>query len=97
MVWHERASFTTRLARASFAVPGWADKHARILSTAVEAFHHNKIELAILARACILASGDELVPKRGAIHKCECTPRCPIDDLLLESAERAILEKFYRY
>jgi hypothetical protein len=70
-------------------VPDWAERHARTLSAAAAAYRDNGIPLAILAKACVLANGDELAPIEGW----QQGPLRVIGDRLLESAERAVLER----
>jgi hypothetical protein len=65
----------------------WVERHGRTLSVAATAFRDNKIPLEILAKACVLANGDELVPKRWKQGSWRA-----VGGRLLESAERALLE-----
>lgn len=85
----ERVIYRIRITRASFEVPDWAERHARTLSAAAAAYRDNGIPLAILAKACVLANGDELAPIEGW----QQGPLRVIGDRLLESAERAVLER----
>jgi hypothetical protein len=91
-----RVLYRIRVARVSFGVSDWAERHAGALSPAVKVFRGKKIELALLARACILANGDELAPGGPVGGWAGCAPHRDwhaIGDRLLESAERAVLEK----
>jgi hypothetical protein len=78
----ERIMYRIRVKRESY----WVERHGRTLSVAATAFRDNKIPLVILAKACVLANGDELVHgwKQGFWRA--------VGGRLLESAERALLE-----
>ncbi len=88
-----RIMYRARVEEASFDVPAWAEERALDLSAVVTAFRGDQFQLAFLAKAFVLANGDELAPpggfRRGPLLRA-------VGDRLLESVERALLENMLR-